>query len=70
MTETGHPLTAPPARRLKLAREIAGYDSAAQAARAMAVPVPTYTQHENGTRGMSAEQFERYMAFFHGDRRP
>ncbi len=37
--------------RLKWARERAGYESAAEAARALGLPEPTYSGHENGTRG-------------------
>lgn len=38
--------------RLRAARESAGYDSAAAAARALGVPYPTYAGHENGNRGL------------------
>lgn len=37
--------------RLRVAREKAGYDSAAAAAIALGKKVSTYTSHENGTRG-------------------
>ena len=50
--------------RLKLARERAGYSSAKAAAEAMGVPVATYIQHENGTRGFPAGTAERYARFF------
>jgi hypothetical protein len=38
--------------RLVQVRVKAGFDDAADAARAMGVPVPTYQAHENGTRSM------------------
>jgi hypothetical protein len=38
--------------RLRQAREAAGFREAAEAARALGVPVPTYHAHENGERGM------------------
>lgn len=50
--------------RLKRARERSGYDSAKGAAEAMGVSVPTYIQHENGTRGFPASRAERYARFF------
>lgn len=53
-----------PAQRLKSAREAAGYETAKQAAEAMGVAIPTYLQHENGTRGIPASRAERYARFF------
>jgi transcriptional regulator with XRE-family HTH domain len=53
-----------PAERLRSARRAAGYRSAAAAARAMGMAVATYTQHENGKRGLSAQAQDRYLAFF------
>lgn len=50
--------------RLKRAREKSGYSSAKAAAEAMGVSVPTYIQHENGTRGFPASRAERYGRFF------
>lgn len=38
--------------RLKIAREHAGFDSAAEAARALQMAYPTYASHENGSRGV------------------
>jgi hypothetical protein len=38
--------------RLKQVREKAGFRDAAEAARSLGVPVPTYHAHENGERGM------------------
>ena len=50
--------------RLRRAREKAGYSSAKAAAEAMGVPVATYIQHENGSRGFPASRAERYARFF------
>jgi DNA-binding XRE family transcriptional regulator len=50
--------------RLKQAREKGSYSSAKAAAEAMGVPVATYIQHENGTRGFPAETAARYARFF------
>lgn len=50
--------------RLKVARERAGYASAKSAAEAMGVPVATYIQHENGSRGFPADRAQRYARFF------
>jgi transcriptional regulator with XRE-family HTH domain len=50
--------------RLKRAREKSGYSSAKAAAEAMGVSVPTYIQHENGTRGYPASRAARYARFF------
>lgn len=49
---------------MKQAREKSGYDSAKGAAEAMGVPVATYIQHENGTRGFPAARAVRYARFF------
>lgn len=56
-------MTTPPPERLRLARERAGYDSATEAARAMGISVPSYTHHENGTRGFT-KHAARYAQFF------
>lgn len=50
--------------RLKQAREKSGWQSAKSAAEAMGVPVATYIQHENGTRGFPADRAIRYARFF------
>ena len=50
--------------RLRQAREKAGYTSAREAALAMGVPYPTYSQHENGHRGYPASKAERYGRFY------
>ena len=52
-----------PADRLRQARERAGFPSAKSAAEAMGVPVATYVQHENGSRGYPAGRAERYGRF-------
>lgn len=49
--------------RLKLAREKAGYRSAAKAAEAMGIPYGTYSLHENGSRGFR-NSLERYAQFY------
>jgi len=50
--------------RLKEARIAAGYSSAADAARAIGVAVPTYVAHENGSRGFPAKRAEIYARRF------
>lgn len=50
--------------RLRRAREAAHYPSAAAAAAAMGANRYTYTQHENGLRGVSRDALRRYAAFF------
>lgn len=50
--------------RLKSARERAGYQSAKAAAEAMNIPVATYIQHENGSRGFPSDRAARYGRFF------
>ena len=50
--------------RLRQAREKSSYHSAKAAAEAMGVPVATYIQHENGTRGFPAAVAARYARFF------
>ena len=52
------------ASRLKAARLSAGFDSVSEAARQLGVAVSTYTQHENGTRGIKAASAERYARRF------
>jgi len=42
-------------QRLKAARKAAGFKTARAAAESLGVPYPTYTQHENGTRGIVRE---------------
>lgn len=51
------------ADRLMQARKSAGYETAAEAARAMGIPEPTYVGHENGFRGLT-RQASRYARFF------
>lgn len=52
------------ANRLKAAREAAGFDSAKAAAEAMGVPVASYIQHENGSRGFKRDRAEQYARRF------
>ncbi|MEI3850065.1 MULTISPECIES: XRE family transcriptional regulator [unclassified Ensifer] len=42
-------------QRLKLARKSAGFKTAREAAESLGVRYPTYSQHENGTRGIVRE---------------
>lgn len=49
--------------RLVEARKAAGYATAADAARALNISLPSYTHHENGTRGLSRTG-ARYARFF------
>lgn len=49
--------------RLKWAREHAGFETAAEAARAMSIKYPTYACHENTSRGFNARA-ARYAAFY------
>lgn len=50
--------------RLQQVRKAAGYSSAKLAAESMGVSVPTYIQHENGTRNFPATRAQRYAKFF------
>lgn len=50
--------------RLKSARENAGFETAADAARRFGWPVVTYRHHENGTRGFKKNAGERYARAF------
>lgn len=52
-----------PYERLERARELAGYESASDAARALGIREPTYLAHENGSRGF-AKRAVRYARFF------
>lgn len=49
--------------RLRLARDKAGYRSAAKAAEALGVAYPTYASHENGSRGIG-DGLTKYARFF------
>lgn len=48
------------ADRLRAAREAAGFETAKAAADAMGIPTATYTQHENGIRGLPAGKAKLY----------
>lgn len=50
--------------RLRAARTAAGYSSAQDAAERLNVPYPTYSAHENGSRGYRADSAERYAKAF------
>lgn len=50
--------------RLAIARERAGYRTAADAARALGVKEPTYYSHENGTSGLRASVADKYARKF------
>jgi transcriptional regulator with XRE-family HTH domain len=53
------------AARLKYARErLSDYTSAAGAARAMGVQEPTYSAHENGSRGFRVDMAYKYARFY------
>lgn len=52
------------AERLKTAREGSGHETAKAAADAISIPVATYTQHENGTRGLPAGKARLYAHAF------
>lgn len=56
------------AARLRKAREMAGFKTAAEAARALRIAYPTYAAHEGGERGF-ARQVVRYAGFFKVDYR-
>lgn len=53
-----------PFERLHAARIAAGYETASLAAAAIGVPISSYIQHENGSRGISKTQAVRYARFF------
>lgn len=53
--------------RLQQARKAAGYKSAAAAAESMGVPTPTYSGHENGSRGFKSVTAQKYAKFFKVD---
>lgn len=52
------------AERLRKARELARFSTAAEAAAAIGVGKPAYNHHENGTRGLSRGADERYAKAF------
>lgn len=54
-----------PAKRLKWAREQAGFAKPVDAARALGVNKATYYGHENGTRGLTRTAAARYARRFH-----
>ncbi len=52
-----------PSERLKMLRRHRGYPSAAAAARASGIQIPTFTSHENGHRKLNRASAEKYAAF-------
>lgn len=52
------------AKRLKAAREAAGFESVADAARHIGVKYPTYAGHENGSAGFRADSADLYARKF------
>lgn len=46
--------------RLKIARKAAGYNTAISFSQSINIAKSTYSQHENGTRGLTAEQIMFY----------
>jgi hypothetical protein len=54
-----------PGDRLREARERVGYTSAAAAAKAIGVPIATYTGHEGNHRGFPASKAMKYAKAFH-----
>jgi len=50
--------------RLRQARKAAGFESAADAARALGIPYPTYAGHENGSRDKFIGNLDLYARRF------
>lgn len=50
--------------RLSLARKEAGFENAADAAKALGVPYPTYAGHENGSSGFKNDAADKYARKF------
>jgi SOS-response transcriptional repressor LexA len=50
--------------RLRQARQGAGFESVADAARALGVSYPTYAGHENGSRGLRRDSLSKYARRF------
>jgi transcriptional regulator with XRE-family HTH domain len=55
------------ANRLKEARELAGFETGSDAARALGVPIGSYNCHENGTRGFKRDRALKYAKAFKVD---
>lgn len=53
-----------PNQRLRQARELAGFETAVEAADALGVPRSTYIGHENGHRGFPASRAPQYARKF------
>ncbi|MBD1544850.1 helix-turn-helix domain-containing protein [Roseibium aggregatum] len=50
--------------RLRFAREKANFSSASSAAESLGVPASTYSSHEDGSRGLKAEEAALYALHF------
>lgn len=61
-------LTTPHGRLVHARHRLAGLKSAAEAARKLRVPYPTYAAHENGTRGYGPEEADLYARTYKVDR--
>lgn len=61
-------LDTPHGRLTYARRRLAGLKSAADGARRLRVPYPTYAAHENGTRGFGPEEADLYARTFKVDR--
>lgn len=55
------------ALRLKQARELAGFETGSDAARALGVPIGSYGCHENGARGFKRDRALKYAKAFKVD---
>lgn len=53
-------------KRLRFARVLAGYSTAASAAEVLRIDYPTYASHENGSRGFF-KRGARYAKFYNVD---
>lgn len=60
MTQPGKAMLDNPAQRLRRARLLAGFASAADLARRLGVELPTYRSHENGNRGFGEREATIY----------
>ena len=50
--------------RLRWARETAGFETASDAAKAVGEKIPTYSGHDNGSRGFGREKAQKYARRF------
>jgi len=61
-------LDTPHGRLIYARRRLAGLKSAADGARKLRLPYPTYAAHENGTRGFGPEEADLYARAYKVDR--